>query len=105
MRGVSNKHCLLTFFIYYHITDWAASCLNNNGGCSHNCQQTTIGARCTCPLGYKLHTDGRTCLDVNECDFDNACSQLCRNTQGSYRCECAVGYILRPDGHGCKAHG
>ena len=87
------------------ITDWASSCHVNNGGCAHFCQQTTIGARCTCRRGYVLDPDGRLCNDVNECSYDNACSQICNNTIGSYHCSCAVGYVLRPDGHGCKAEG
>lgn len=111
--GIDQTRCSLfracIINVYVHkgipIADWAASCRIKNGGCAHFCQQTTLGARCTCRRGYVLDTNGRSCLDVNECNFDNACSQLCINTLGSYRCECAVGYVLRPDGHGCKAQG
>ncbi|XP_041365332.1 low-density lipoprotein receptor-related protein 4-like [Gigantopelta aegis] len=81
------------------------TCGSDNGGCSHRCVQTKIGARCTCKVGYQLKEDGKTCADFDECQFDGTCSQICENTVGSYRCSCVTGYKLKPDGRGCKALG
>ncbi|XP_067654975.1 low-density lipoprotein receptor-related protein 4-like [Haliotis asinina] len=81
------------------------SCGSNQGNCSHMCVQTSIGAKCTCPVGYQLAKDKRTCEDFDECGFDGTCSQMCENTRGSYKCSCVSGYRLKPDGRGCKALG
>ena len=36
-----------------------------------------------CGVGFTYLEDG-SCLDINECDFDNGqCSDHCKNTQGS----------------------
>ncbi|KAL3843281.1 hypothetical protein ACJMK2_021223 [Sinanodonta woodiana] len=83
----------------------AASCGSDNGGCSHTCQQTKIGAKCICPRGYLLGDDGKTCEDFDECSVVGTCSQICKNVPGSYDCSCAAGYTLKPDGRGCKATG
>eukprot|EP00058_Branchiostoma_floridae_P001021 XP_002586509.1 hypothetical protein BRAFLDRAFT_106412 [Branchiostoma floridae] len=69
-------------------------CSNDNGGCSHNCENTDGSYRCTCQDGYQL--SGLTdCRDINECSNDNGgCSHNCKNTDGSYRCICQDGYQL-----------
>ncbi|CAH2090680.1 unnamed protein product [Euphydryas editha] len=46
-------------------------CGNNNGGCSQMCIVTALpngglGYRCACNIGYKLETDLRNCIIVNE---------------------------------------
>ncbi len=40
--------------------------------------------RCECPSGYKLDSDGKTCLDVNECNEQDPCKngEYCQNTKG-----------------------
>ncbi|KAK2105723.1 hypothetical protein P7K49_015237 [Saguinus oedipus] len=40
------------------------SCEANNGGCSHGCSHTSAGPLCTCPRGYELDSDQRTCIGV-----------------------------------------
>lgn len=62
---------------------------------------------CACHVGYRLHDNGRDCVDLDECTFthDPVCSQTCTNTPGSFRCGCASGYVLRPDLRSCKALG
>ncbi|WAR04037.1 LRP4-like protein [Mya arenaria] len=82
---------------------WAASCTDGNGGCEQECQQTSLGAKCSCHHGYMLLADGQGCEDVDECLLYPVCSQHCKNTPGSFQCSCSVGYVLKPDGRGCKA--
>ena len=38
-------------------------------------------------------TDEVTCIDINECDFNNGgCDGNCENTEGSYICLCPTGH-------------
>ncbi|XP_065565688.1 fibrillin-1-like isoform X2 [Artemia franciscana] len=55
-------------------------------GCTH--------ASCQCHVGYRLATDGKTCIDLNECMNGQAnCNPgKCMNTIGSARCICPEGY-------------
>ncbi|XP_063285770.1 low-density lipoprotein receptor-related protein 2 [Pelobates fuscus] len=79
------------------------SCIDNNAGCTHSCIQGPFGAQCTCPMGYQLLNDSKTCEDINECLTPGFCSQACYNERGSFRCNCDEGYILESDGRSCKA--
>uniref|UniRef100_A0A3B4FXS2 Low-density lipoprotein receptor-related protein 2 n=1 Tax=Pundamilia nyererei TaxID=303518 RepID=A0A3B4FXS2_9CICH len=78
-------------------------CSLSNGGCSDSCIQGPFGAECTCPPGYQLLNDSKTCDDINECLVPGFCSQQCYNERGSFRCHCSDGYLLEPDGRTCKA--
>uniref|UniRef100_A0A8B9LVB8 Low-density lipoprotein receptor-related protein 2 n=1 Tax=Astyanax mexicanus TaxID=7994 RepID=A0A8B9LVB8_ASTMX len=79
------------------------SCSDSNAGCTHGCIQGPFGAQCTCPIGYQLSNDTKTCEDINECDPHGLCSQHCFNERGSFRCHCQDGYTLETDGRTCKA--
>ncbi|KAL0271000.1 UNVERIFIED_CONTAM: hypothetical protein PYX00_008246 [Menopon gallinae] len=81
-----------------------AECTHRSGLCSNGCQQTPVGAICTCPVGETLSSDTFTCEDLNECDIPETCSQHCHNTKGSYFCTCEPGYTLEVDKHSCKAN-
>uniref|UniRef100_A0AAQ5Z5D7 Low-density lipoprotein receptor-related protein 2 n=1 Tax=Amphiprion ocellaris TaxID=80972 RepID=A0AAQ5Z5D7_AMPOC len=78
-------------------------CALNNGGCSDGCIQGPFGAECTCPPGFQLLNDSKTCDDINECLIPGFCSQQCYNERGTFRCHCSHGYLLEPDGRTCKA--
>ncbi|XP_026463436.1 fibrillin-2-like [Ctenocephalides felis] len=80
-------------------------CLSGAAGCSHNCINLPLGrgAFCTCPDGWELMDDWKTCRDVDECknaSLANICSAGCINILGSYYCneqsiiheECSVGF-------------
>ena len=81
------------------------SCSDNNAGCTHGCIQGPFGAQCTCPVGYQLSNDSKTCEDVDECNPPGLCSQHCFNERGSFRCHCQDGYTLEVDQRTCKASG
>ncbi|XP_076154846.1 low-density lipoprotein receptor-related protein 2 [Alosa pseudoharengus] len=77
-------------------------CAVANGGCSDGCIQGPFGAQCTCPSGYQLLNDSKTCEDIDECQVLGFCSQQCFNERGSFRCYCQDGYLLEPDMRTCK---
>uniref|UniRef100_A0A1X7VD60 EGF-like domain-containing protein n=1 Tax=Amphimedon queenslandica TaxID=400682 RepID=A0A1X7VD60_AMPQE len=71
--------------------------------CSHFCNNTIGSYQCTCMSGYELHSDGRSCNEINECErlLDN-CQQECMNTDGSFNCSCYDGFLLQNDGRSCQ---
>lgn len=78
-------------------------CASENGGCSHSCVNVPSSYQCTCPEGYALDSDWKTCQDVDECAESNlaTCGAVgsCLNLLGSYRCICPAGY--EETGNGC----
>ena len=36
-------------------------CLDDNGGCEYNCNNTLGSYHCTCPPGFELNDDGKRC--------------------------------------------
>lgn len=41
------------------------SCEANNGGCSHGCSHSSTGPLCSCPRGYELDEDQKTCVGAS----------------------------------------
>ncbi|XP_049740558.1 signal peptide, CUB and EGF-like domain-containing protein 1 isoform X1 [Elephas maximus indicus] len=79
------------------------TCAVNNGGCDRTCKDTATGVRCSCPVGFTLQPDGKTCKDINECLTNNGgCDHFCRNTVGSFECGCQKGYKLLTDERTCQ---
>ncbi|XP_014274874.2 fibulin-5 isoform X1 [Halyomorpha halys] len=68
-------------------------CAEQQGLCSHYCDNRFGSYRCRCKPGFKLNVDNRTCVDINECeDGPQRCQAYCINQQGSYTCSCPPGY-------------
>lgn len=52
---------------------------------------------------YRLSTDGRSCIDIDECeDYQDICIGNCRNEPGSYKCTCPQGYTLSANERSCQ---
>lgn len=47
----------LSLFLFHS----AETCAVNNGGCDRTCKDTATGVRCSCPVGFTLQPDGKTC--------------------------------------------
>ncbi|XP_050333374.1 fibrillin-1 isoform X2 [Bactrocera neohumeralis] len=89
-------------------------CAEGTSGCEH-CLNTDGSYECTCPGGYDLAEDERTCVDINECDViveseDDAaaaptklCTGGCVNTIGSFICTCGANEHLLEDQRTCVA--
>ncbi|XP_066599204.1 fibrillin-2-like [Prorops nasuta] len=75
------------------------------GLCQQNCLNLLGGYRCACDRGFRLHSDNRSCTDIDECtEFknNNLCIGICENTPGSYACKCPDGYKISEDGRICQ---
>ncbi|XP_048450164.1 low-density lipoprotein receptor-related protein 2-like, partial [Rhincodon typus] len=71
--------------------------------CEYACHASPSGGVCYCPLGFVVNTDGRSCIDFNECNMWGACDQLCEDRIGSHACSCVQGYVLEHHKH-CRAN-
>uniref|UniRef100_A0A8D0HH60 Signal peptide, CUB domain and EGF like domain containing 2 n=1 Tax=Sphenodon punctatus TaxID=8508 RepID=A0A8D0HH60_SPHPU len=79
------------------------TCAVNNGGCDRTCKDTSTGVHCSCPVGFTLQFDGKTCKDIDECQASNGdCDHSCRNTVGSFDCSCKKGFKLLTDEKSCQ---
>ncbi|XP_005993601.1 fibulin-7 [Latimeria chalumnae] len=57
--------------------------------CMHACVNIPGSYRCSCPTGYKILGDGRSCEDVDEClTSQHNCTRgtMCINTGGGFQC-------------------
>jgi len=73
------------------------------GPCQHQCTSGSASYQCYCQSGYNISSDGRSCIDINECQSDNGgCNQVCVNQPGSYQCSCNFGYTLNGNGYNCS---
>ncbi|RXM29659.1 Alanine aminotransferase 2 [Acipenser ruthenus] len=67
------------------------------------CQNTPGSFSCTCDEGFVLALDGKNCVDVDECTFEEQCRRelgnVCVNAPGSYACSCQTGF--RAHQHAC----
>ena len=78
-------------------------CDVNNGGCQTSCHNNDGSFTCSCNSGFELCSEGRNCLDIDECSENpSICGDPrfsnCINTYGSFTCSCEPGYELGADG-------
>ncbi|OWK57262.1 Hemicentin-1 [Lonchura striata] len=94
-----------TFFKHSLVPDEDECAVGNP--CSHTCHNAVGSYYCSCPKGFTISADGRTCQDIDECALGgHSChaGQDCENLPGSFRCalRCGSGFRRTPDGLGCQ---
>ncbi|XP_033168224.1 fibulin-1 isoform X1 [Drosophila mauritiana] len=78
-------------------------CMEQNPCGNHErCINTNGHFRCEsllqCSPGYKSTVDGKSCIDIDECDTgEHNCGegQICRNRNGGFVCSCPIGHELK----------
>merc|ERR1712192_217425 len=70
--------------------------------CAQQCTNLWGSHRCHCSPGYKLESDRRSCIDIDECQEAGRCVGSCVNTPGSFQCSCPLGYRLSSNGRVCQ---
>ncbi|XP_048808618.1 low-density lipoprotein receptor-related protein 1B isoform X3 [Lagopus muta] len=82
--------------------DLCDECSLNNGGCSHQCSVVPGGRIvCSCPVGFNLSVDNKTCEIMDYCTKHLKCSQVCEQHKNSVKCSCYEGWKLSKDGENC----
>lgn len=58
------------------------------------CTNTYGSYECSCPSGYRLKSDGRSCIEIDKCvENTHDCDQFCTYTgPGIFSCSCEDGY-------------
>ncbi|XP_057650462.1 signal peptide, CUB and EGF-like domain-containing protein 3 isoform X1 [Chionomys nivalis] len=101
-----GKTCIGERRLEQHMPTQAVSnetCAVNNGGCDSKCHDAATGVHCSCPVGFMLQPDRKTCKDIDECRLNNGgCDHICRNTVGSFECSCKKGYKLLINERSCQ---
>uniref|UniRef100_A0A671W3K1 Fibrillin-1 n=1 Tax=Sparus aurata TaxID=8175 RepID=A0A671W3K1_SPAAU len=68
-------------------------CIQAPKPCNFICKNTEGGYLCSCPRGYILQEDGKSCRDLDECSTkQHNCQFLCVNTIGGFTCKCPPGF-------------
>lgn len=76
--------------------------------CQYKCENTLGSYKCSCPPGYRLDKNGRSCEDIDECleqKIDCGSNSICFNRRGDYKCintPCPPGYSRDETSGFCK---
>uniref|UniRef100_A0A8C1FXQ1 Latent-transforming growth factor beta-binding protein 1 n=1 Tax=Cyprinus carpio TaxID=7962 RepID=A0A8C1FXQ1_CYPCA len=68
------------------------------------CYNTLESYKCICDDGYRIDSEGTTCVDVDECaESPSLCANgHCQNTPGGFLCACEPGFMPNEKGTSCS---
>lgn len=69
-------------------------------GCQHTCYKDGGSYACICDHGFQLASDGRSCVDFNDCLDERQCpgeNFVCVNIVGGFQCVCENGFRMSGD--------
>ncbi|XP_016391920.1 matrilin-3-like [Sinocyclocheilus rhinocerous] len=81
--------------------------------CQHTCISSDSSYYCSCPPGFVLMQDKKSCFQASDADGDGSgsldycvlgheCEHICVNDDASYHCECHRGFVLQEDQKTCS---
>ncbi|KAB5540073.1 hypothetical protein PHYPO_G00097170 [Pangasianodon hypophthalmus] len=89
--------------------------------CQHTCVSSGSSYYCTCPPGFVLMQDKKSCFkasvgdddddddddddssaSLDQCEMGHDCEHICVSSDGSYHCECRRGFVLNEDKKTCS---
>ncbi|XP_058235652.1 matrilin-3a [Hemibagrus wyckioides] len=81
--------------------------------CQHTCVSSGSSYYCTCPAGFVLMQDKKSCFkfsvgdddgrtSLDQCEMGHDCEHICVSSDGSYHCECWRGFVLNEDKKTCS---
>ncbi|KAF4071086.1 hypothetical protein AMELA_G00281080 [Ameiurus melas] len=82
--------------------------------CQHTCVSSGSSYYCTCPPGFVLMQDKKSCFkasvgddddgsaSLDQCEMGHDCEHICVSSNGSYHCECWRGFVLNEDKKNCS---
>uniref|UniRef100_A0A673KU64 Latent-transforming growth factor beta-binding protein 2 n=1 Tax=Sinocyclocheilus rhinocerous TaxID=307959 RepID=A0A673KU64_9TELE len=70
------------------------------------CYNTVDSYKCICDDGYRIDSEGTTCVDVDECaESPSLCANgRCQNTPGGFLCACEPGFMPNEKGTSCSGN-
>uniref|UniRef100_A0A8C2EZW0 Fibrillin 2b n=1 Tax=Cyprinus carpio TaxID=7962 RepID=A0A8C2EZW0_CYPCA len=91
--GSFRCHCNVGYTNDFTGTSYLDECSQSPKPCNFLCKNTEGSYLCSCPRGYILQPDGKTCKDLDECSTkQHNCQFLCVNTIGGFTCKCPSGF-------------
>lgn len=78
----------------------AETCAVNNGGCDSTCHDSVTGVRCSCPVGFTLQPDRKTCKGKkkkNEIITASCLAAVTESACRSWRRQSQQGVRLHPE--------
>uniref|UniRef100_A0A8C1WQ41 Latent-transforming growth factor beta-binding protein 1 n=1 Tax=Cyprinus carpio TaxID=7962 RepID=A0A8C1WQ41_CYPCA len=70
------------------------------------CYNTVDSYKCICDDGYRIDSEGITCVDVDECaESPSLCANgHCQNTPGGFLCACEPGFMPNEKSDSCSGN-
>uniref|UniRef100_A0A671KMT1 Latent-transforming growth factor beta-binding protein 1 n=1 Tax=Sinocyclocheilus anshuiensis TaxID=1608454 RepID=A0A671KMT1_9TELE len=70
------------------------------------CYNTFDSYMCICDDGYRIDSEGTTCVDVDECaESPSLCANgHCQNSPGGFLCACEPGFMPNEKGNSCSGN-